>query len=76
MIDSTFSRNQLQALIEIKKNKVMSQWTKRLCVLSGTRLLMYKGMYSYLFANEITHVGPIFVLVLLADCYMLHDALL
>ena len=43
MVDSTFSRNQLQAYIDVKKGKMMSNWVKRLCVISGTRLLVYKG---------------------------------
>ena len=42
--DSTFSRNQLQAYIDVKKGKVISGWTKRLCCISGTRLLVYKGL--------------------------------
>ena len=44
MMDSTFSRNQLQAFLEIKKGGVLQNWIQRLCVLSGTRLLIYKGM--------------------------------
>ena len=47
MVDSTFSRNQLQAYIDIKKGKMMSNWVKRLCVVSGTRLLIHKGKIRY-----------------------------
>ena len=45
MYDSTFSRSQLQAFIDIKKGGLLKQWTRRLCVISGTRLLIYKGGY-------------------------------
>lgn len=43
MVDSTFARTQMQAFLDVRKDKVMSGWGKKLCVLSGTRLLMYKG---------------------------------
>ena len=46
MVDSTFSRTQLQAYIDVKKGKVISNWNKRLCVVSGTRLLVYKGLMT------------------------------
>ncbi|KAK2192238.1 hypothetical protein NP493_36g04045 [Ridgeia piscesae] len=42
--DSTFSRKQLQAYIDVRKGKMLQQWVPRMCVVSGTRLLIYKGM--------------------------------
>ena len=43
MYESTFSQNRLQANIQIKKGGLLQQWIHRLCVISGTRLLVYKG---------------------------------
>ena len=51
MVDSTFSRTQLQAYIDVKKGKVISNWNKRLCVVSGTRLLVYKGLMTISVVN-------------------------
>jgi len=38
-----YSNNQLQAMLEVKKGGILQHWQHRLCVLSNTRLLMYKG---------------------------------
>ncbi|XP_052062683.1 PH domain leucine-rich repeat-containing protein phosphatase 2-like isoform X1 [Mytilus californianus] len=40
--DSTYSRNQLQSLVLVRKGKLIYQWVKRLCVISGTRLMIYR----------------------------------
>lgn len=42
MPDNKDSRNQLKAFMEIKKGGLLQQWVGRLCVFSGTRLLIYK----------------------------------
>ncbi len=44
MIDRTYTRSQLQGFLEIRKGGVLQNWVRRLCVVSGTRLLIYKGM--------------------------------
>ncbi|ELT96188.1 hypothetical protein CAPTEDRAFT_42875, partial [Capitella teleta] len=46
LYDSTFSRNQLQACLEVKKGGIMQNWVRRMCVLTGTRLLIYKDKYK------------------------------
>lgn len=46
MHDSTFSRSQLKAYLEIKKGGMLQQWVWRLCIISGTRLLIYKGNFD------------------------------
>ncbi|GFN92368.1 PH domain leucine-rich repeat-containing protein phosphatase 1, partial [Plakobranchus ocellatus] len=40
--DFTYSRNQLSTYAYIRKGKLLHQWTRRLCVISGTRLLIYR----------------------------------
>ena len=55
MVDSTFSRTQLQAYIDVKKGKVISNWNKRLCVVSGTRLLVYKGLMTTYDFNAVSY---------------------
>ncbi|KAJ8302491.1 hypothetical protein KUTeg_018887 [Tegillarca granosa] len=40
--DSTYSRNQLSGNVYVRKGKLIYQWVKRLCVISGTRLLIYR----------------------------------
>ncbi|XP_013390226.1 uncharacterized protein LOC106158698 [Lingula anatina] len=40
--DGTYSRNQLQAWVEVRKGKVLHQWARRLCIISGTRLYIYR----------------------------------
>ena len=54
--DSTFSRNQLTAWIDIRKGKVIHQWSRRLCVISGTRLLIYKGKRLSVAYVNITYI--------------------
>ncbi|BFZ13214.1 hypothetical protein BsWGS_16253 [Bradybaena similaris] len=44
--DSTYGRNQLQTYAYIRKGKLLHQWGRRLCVLSGTRLLIYRDKES------------------------------
>lgn len=46
LFDSTFSRNQLQSYLEVKKGGMLQQWVRRMCVLSGTRLLIYKDKFK------------------------------
>ncbi|XP_052816622.1 PH domain leucine-rich repeat-containing protein phosphatase 2-like isoform X2 [Mya arenaria] len=40
--DSTYSRNQLTSFAYVRKGKLLHQWSRRLCVISGTRLLIYR----------------------------------
>ncbi|XP_070202182.1 PH domain leucine-rich repeat-containing protein phosphatase 2-like isoform X2 [Littorina saxatilis] len=40
--DSTYSRNQLTSWVYVRKGKLLHQWVRRLCVISGTRLLIYR----------------------------------
>ncbi|XP_033753992.1 PH domain leucine-rich repeat-containing protein phosphatase 2-like isoform X2 [Pecten maximus] len=40
--DSTYSRNQLSAYAMVRKGKLLHQWVRRLCVVSGTRLQIYR----------------------------------
>ncbi|XP_069113658.1 PH domain leucine-rich repeat-containing protein phosphatase 2-like isoform X2 [Argopecten irradians] len=40
--DSTYSRNQLSAYTMVRKGKLLHQWVRRLCVVSGTRLQIYR----------------------------------
>ncbi|KAH3770493.1 hypothetical protein DPMN_171780 [Dreissena polymorpha] len=40
--DSTYSRNQLTTFVYVRKGKLLYQWVRRLCVISGTRLLIYR----------------------------------
>ncbi|CAH1779251.1 unnamed protein product [Owenia fusiformis] len=40
--DMTYARNQLSSFLFIRKGKVLPQWVRRFCVISGTRLLIYK----------------------------------
>lgn len=47
MPDNKDSRNQLKAFMEIKKGGLLQQWVGRLCVFSGTRLLIYKGIFIF-----------------------------
>jgi len=35
--------SQLQAMLDVKKGGLLQHWQHRLCVLSNTRLLIYKG---------------------------------
>jgi len=39
-----YSSKQLQAMLSVKKGGILQHWQHRLCVLSNTRLLMYKGI--------------------------------
>ena len=51
--DSTYSRNQLTSWVYVRKGKLLHQWVRRLCVISGTRLLIYRGWFkSRPFATE------------------------
>lgn len=43
MSDGTYSRNQLTTYAYVRKGKLLHQWVRRLCVVSGTRLLIYRG---------------------------------
>jgi len=43
MCEKYYSSNQLQAMLDVKKGGILQHWQHRLCVLSNTRLLMYKG---------------------------------
>lgn len=47
MHDGTFSRPQLEAYIDIRKGRVLGAWQRRVCVISGTRILVYKGKMRY-----------------------------
>jgi len=38
-----YSNSQLRALLHVKKGGILQHWQHRLCVLSNTRLLIYKG---------------------------------
>ncbi|KAL4235210.1 PH domain leucine-rich repeat-containing protein phosphatase 2 [Mactra antiquata] len=40
--DSTYSRNQLTSFVYVRKGKLIHQWVRRLCVIAGTRLLIYR----------------------------------
>ncbi|XP_053401154.1 PH domain leucine-rich repeat-containing protein phosphatase 2-like isoform X2 [Mercenaria mercenaria] len=40
--DSTYSRNQLSTFAYVRKGKLLYQWVRRLCVITGTRLLIYR----------------------------------
>ncbi|KAK3086917.1 hypothetical protein FSP39_025370 [Pinctada imbricata] len=40
--DGTYSRNQLTSHAYVRKGKLLYQWVRRLCVISGTRLLIYR----------------------------------
>ncbi|XP_061163217.1 PH domain leucine-rich repeat-containing protein phosphatase 2-like isoform X1 [Saccostrea echinata] len=40
--DGTYSRNQLTSYAYVRKGKLLHQWVRRLCVVSGTRLLIYR----------------------------------
>ncbi|XP_041375510.1 PH domain leucine-rich repeat-containing protein phosphatase 2-like [Gigantopelta aegis] len=40
--DSTYSRNQLTTYAYIRKGKLLHQWVRRYCIISGTRLLIYR----------------------------------
>ncbi|KAK3603860.1 hypothetical protein CHS0354_042868 [Potamilus streckersoni] len=40
--DSTYSRNQLSTMVYVRKGKIIYQWVQRLCVISGTRLHVYR----------------------------------
>nr|XP_034338092.1 PH domain leucine-rich repeat-containing protein phosphatase 2 isoform X2 [Crassostrea gigas] len=42
MSDGTYSRNQLTTYAYVRKGKLLHQWVRRLCVVSGTRLLIYR----------------------------------
>ena len=41
--DGWYLNNQLQAMLDVKKGGILQNWLHRLCVLSNTRLLIYKG---------------------------------
>jgi len=43
MRHSTFSRKQLKSWVNTKRGGLLQQWVYRSCVISGTRLLLYKG---------------------------------
>lgn len=40
--DGTYSRTQLASWLEIKKDKMLHGWQKRLCIISGTRLYIHR----------------------------------
>jgi len=40
---STFTRKQLKSWINTRRGGILQQWVYRNCVISGTRLLLYKG---------------------------------
>ncbi|XP_071092127.1 PH domain leucine-rich repeat-containing protein phosphatase 2-like [Haliotis cracherodii] len=40
--DSTYSRSQLSSYAYLRKGKLLHQWVRRLCVITGTRLLIYR----------------------------------
>lgn len=40
--DSTYSRNQLTTFAYVRKGKLIYQWVRRLCIITGTRLLIYR----------------------------------
>jgi len=40
---NTFTRKQLKAWINTKRGGLLQQWVYRHCVISDTRLLLYKG---------------------------------
>ncbi|XP_012938360.1 uncharacterized protein LOC101860377 [Aplysia californica] len=40
--DYTYSRNQLTTYAYVRKGKLLHQWVRRLCVISGTRMLIYR----------------------------------
>ncbi|KAK6186255.1 hypothetical protein SNE40_008326 [Patella caerulea] len=44
--DSTYSRNQLSAYVYVRKGKLLHQWVRRRCVISGTRLLIHRDKMS------------------------------
>ncbi|XP_014677745.1 PREDICTED: PH domain leucine-rich repeat-containing protein phosphatase 2-like [Priapulus caudatus] len=42
--DGTFTRNNVSGVLYVRKGKLFHQWAKRMCMLSGTRLLVYPGV--------------------------------
>jgi len=44
-----YSNNQLQAMLDVKKGGILKQWQHRMCILSNTRLLIYKGIACILY---------------------------
>jgi len=48
---STFTRKQLKSWINTKRGGLLQQWVYRNCVISGTRLLLYKGQARILFRS-------------------------
>ncbi|XP_064641510.1 PH domain leucine-rich repeat-containing protein phosphatase 2-like isoform X2 [Lineus longissimus] len=40
--DYTYSRHYLASVLLVRKGKMFHQWSERLCIISGTRLLIYK----------------------------------
>jgi len=56
------SNNQLQAMLNVKKGGLLHHWQHRLCVLSNTRLLLYKGT-TFTAAGAAATVTTIFCFV-------------
>ncbi|ESO82713.1 hypothetical protein LOTGIDRAFT_155730 [Lottia gigantea] len=44
--DGTYSRSQLSSYVYVRKGKLLHQWVRRRCVISGTRLLIHRDKTS------------------------------